>query len=80
MMMGEFLFFTIAVVKLRARQRYFGSRARSFLTEFSHCHIGGPLGHQTVCHELSAGNGDEALYAVAYGMIQTHDASRYRAP
>ena len=37
--------------------------------------VRGHLRHQTVGHELAAGDGDEALHAVARFVVQAHDAA-----
>lgn len=61
----------------RTRERGFSRNALHIATKLAACHVGSPLGHQAVGHELAAGYGYESLKTVTRGMIKTHDASAY---
>ena len=56
---------------VRCRERQMRCLAfLSFRSEFAAGHVCSLLRHQAVCHQFAAGDGDESLHAVAFGMVE----------
>ena len=65
---------------MRARQRRIGGRTGDGISELAAERIRGPLRHQTIGHQLTAGDGDKAFQAVAPGVVEQHNTATDAAP